>query len=137
MNKVFLMGNLTRDPELKHTNANMAIANFSVAVNEKWTDKSGAKQERVAFVDCEAWGKTAETVAKFFTKGKPIVVEGRLKQDSWEDKETGKKRSKLLVTVDTFHFCGDKNDKGGGSASAPAQARNGGSGEGEDHNPPF
>lgn len=135
MNIVILMGNLTRDPELKHTNANNAIANFSVAVNEKWTDKSGEKKERVAFIDCEAWGKTAENVARFFTKGKPIIVEGRLKQDSWDDKETGKKRTKLLVTVDTFHFCG--GDKGGGSASAPAQARTGGSSEIEETEIPF
>jgi single-strand DNA-binding protein len=135
VNKVFLMGNLTRDPELKSTSSNQSIANFSVAVNEKWTDKSGEKKERVAFIDCEAWGKTAENVARFFTKGKPIIVEGRLKQDSWEDKATGAKRSKLLVTVDTFHFCG--GDKGGGSASAPAQARNGGSDEIDAESIPF
>lgn len=106
MNIVIIMGNLTRDPELKHTGSNQAVANFSVAVNEKWTDKSGEKKERVAFIDCEAWGKTAENIAKFFQKGKPIIVEGRLKQETWDDKATGAKRSKLVVTVDTFHFVG-------------------------------
>ena len=119
MNKVILMGNMTRDPELKYTGANNAIATFSVAVNRKWTSAAGEKKEEVAFIDCEAWGKTGENIAKFFTKGKQIVVEGRLKQDSWDDKETGKKRTKLLVSVDTFHFtAGDK----GGSSPAPARS---------------
>ncbi len=123
MNIAILMGNLTRDPEMKHTGSNNAVANFAVAVNEKWTDKSGEKKERVAFIDCEAWGKTAENIARFFTKGKPIIVEGRLKQDTWDDKATGAKRSKLLVTVDTFHFVGSGKGEGG---AAPARAATGG-----------
>ena len=118
MNIVIIMGNLTRDPELKHTNSNTAVANFSVAVNEKWTDRNGEKKERVAYVDCEAWGKTGENIAKFFNKGKSIAVTGRLKQETWEDKNGGGKRSKLLVTVDNFHFVGGKGEGG----AAPARA---------------
>lgn len=137
MNKVILLGNLTRDVEIKYTPSNNAVANLSVAVNRKWTSAAGEKKEEVAFIDMEAWGKTAENIAKFFAKGRPILVEGRLKQETWDDKETGKKRSKLLVSIDTFHFCGgDKQDKGG-SAHAPAQARSGGSGEINDESVPF
>lgn len=104
-NKVILMGNLTADPELKYTGKGMAIVGISVAVNRKWKDKeTGEMQEEVSFIGCDAFGKTAETISQYFTKGKPILLEGRLKQDSWEDKESGQKRHKTKVVIDSFTF---------------------------------
>ena len=109
MNKVILLGKLTRDPEVRHTPNNSAVGQFSVAINRKWRDKSGQMQEEVTFVDCEAWGKTAENIAKFFSKGKTIIIEGRLKLDQWET-EGGEKRSKHKVSIDRWHFVGSKDD---------------------------
>lgn len=105
-NRTILAGNTTRDPELRVTPKGTAICQFSLAVNRQWKNEAGEKQEEVSFIDCEAWGKTGETIAKYFTKGKPIMVEGRLKQDTWEDKNTKEKRSKLKVVVDQFMFVG-------------------------------
>ena len=116
-NKVIIAGHMTRDPEVKYLSSGSAICNFSVAVSEKWKDKtSGEMKESTAFIDCDAWGKTAEIIGQHFSKGKPILVEGRLKQENWDDKETGKKRSKLKVTVDSFQFLG-----GGKGEGAPSQ----------------
>lgn len=118
MNHVTLMGNLTRDPEVKQTGSGTALCSFSVAVNRQWKDASGEKKEEVSFIDCDAWGKTAENIARFFGKGRQILVEGRLKQETWEDKGGGGKRSKLKVVVDTFHFTSSGKGEGGG---APGQ----------------
>lgn len=126
-NKVFLMGNLTRDIELRHTSGNQAVANLSLAVNRRWRSADGQEREEVTFVDCEAWGKTAETLAKYLQKGRPVFVEGRLKLDTWEDKE-GKKQSKLRVVVDGFQFV---DSRPGGSTSG------GGSGHEEDTGPRY
>jgi len=115
-NKVILLGNLTRDPETRSTGGGQSVTNFSVAVNETWVDKSGEKQERTSFIECEAWGQRGETIAKYFTKGRQILVEGRLRQDSWEDKDTGKNRSTLRVTIDSFSFVND--GKGSGSSTS-------------------
>lgn len=116
-NKVIIAGHLTRDPEVKYLSSGSAICNFSVAVSEEWKDKtSGEMKKSTAFIDCDAWGKTAEIIGEHFCKGKPILVEGRLKQENWDDKETGKKRSKLKVTVDSFQFLG-----GGKGEGAPSQ----------------
>lgn len=110
LNRVFLMGNLTRDPELRVTASNNTVAKFGLAVNRVWFDKAAnEKREEVTFVDCEAWGKTAENIGKFFGKGKPILVEGRLKLDQWEDKQGGK-RSRLMVVVESFEFVGGPKD---------------------------
>ena len=87
-NKVILAGNLTRDPELRYTPQGTAIAKIGVAINEKWTDKEGQKKERTVFVDVDAFGKTAEVIGQYFKKGRPILIEGRLKLDQWEDKAT-------------------------------------------------
>lgn len=117
-NKVFLMGNLTRDIELRHTSGNQAVANLSLAVNRRWRSADGQEREEVTFVDCEAWGKTAETLAKYLQKGRPVFIEGRLKLDTWEDKE-GKKQSKLRVVVDGFQFVDSRpggTTTGGGSS---------------------
>ncbi len=112
-NKVILMGNLTRDPQLRYTPSQMAVADFGIAVNDKFTTKSGEKREDVCFVDITAWGKQAEVINQYFQKGKPILLEGRLKYDTWEDKQGGGKRHKLTVTLDSFSFVG--TGPGGGA----------------------
>jgi single-strand DNA-binding protein len=107
INKVILQGNMTRDAELKYTPKGTAVGTFSVALNHKWRDDSGQTREEVSFVDVVSWGVTAETVAKYFQKGSPILIEGRLKQETWKDKTTGSNRSRLLCVLEKFHFCGD------------------------------
>lgn len=106
MNYVSLKGNLTRDPETKYLPSGAALADFSVAVNEVWYNDAKQKQERTHFFDCVAFGKLAENIGKFFTKGMPILVSGSLAQESWEDRTTGQKRSKIKVKVQDFDFCG-------------------------------
>jgi len=105
-NKVMLMGNLTRDPEVRYTPKGTAIATIGLAVNRQWTTESGEKKEEVTFVDVDVWGKQAETIGQYMTKGKPIFIEGRLKLDQWDDKESGQKRSKLKVVCEGFQFIG-------------------------------
>lgn len=107
LNKVFLMGNLTRDPELSYTPAGAAICKFGMAINRIWKAKDGEKQEEVTFVDLEAWARTAEVIAEHCRKGSAILVEGRLHFSQWEGKD-GQKRSKLTVTVEGFQFVGAK-----------------------------
>ena len=114
LNKVMLMGNLTRDPEIKYTPKGMAIAHFGIAVNRVWSNEAGEKQEEVTFIDIEMFGRKAEVVGEYFKKGKPIYVEGRLKLDSWDDKATGQKKSKLKVVGETFEFLGSREGGGGG-----------------------
>jgi single-strand DNA-binding protein len=120
-NQVLLMGNLTRDVELGHTNTNQAIAKFGLAINRYYTTAAGEKREEVTFVDCECWGKTGENIAKFFSKGRPIFVQGYLKLDQWNDKTDGSKRSKLKVVVDNFQFV-DSKQGGGGAAGGASSA---------------
>ncbi|MGJ8637679.1 MAG: single-stranded DNA-binding protein [Phycisphaerales bacterium] len=115
-NKVMLMGNLTRDIEIRHTPSNTAVGNFGLAVNRKYKTQSGEQREEVAFIDCEAWGRTAEVMAQYLSRGRPVFIEGRLKFDSWEDKNGGGKRSKLSVVVDNFQFI-DSNSGGGNQGS--------------------
>jgi single-strand DNA-binding protein len=118
LNKVLLMGHLTRDPELRVTPKGTAICQFGLAINRQWKTEAGEKQEEVLFVDLEAWGKTGETIAKYLHKGRGIYVEGRLKLDQWEDKNTKEKRSKMKVVVDSFQFLGEA--KQGNSEGKPA-----------------
>jgi len=113
-NKVQLAGRLTRDPELRNTPAGTEVASFTIATNRVWKDKDGTKREEVAFIDCEAWGITASTISKHCAKGHELLVAGRLKQDTWEDKTTKQQRSRLKVVVEEFQF-GAKRD------AAPAQ----------------
>lgn len=115
-NKVYLIGNLTRDPELRVTPKGTAICQFGMAVNRQFKDESGAMRDDTTFVDIEAWGKQGETVAKYCTKGKPLFVEGRLKFDQWEDKTSGQKRSKLKVVLEGFQFLGSGQREGGAGA---------------------
>lgn len=112
-NRVFLMGNLTRDIELRHTQSNLAIAKLGLAVNRRWRTPEGEDREEVTFVDCDAFGKTAEVMAKYLAKGRPVFIEGRLKLDQWEDKE-GNKRSALRVVVESFQFVDSKGGASGG-----------------------
>ncbi|MDR1300089.1 MAG: single-stranded DNA-binding protein [Candidatus Nomurabacteria bacterium] len=121
-NKVILMGNLTRDPETRATNSGQSVTNFSLAVNRVWNDKDGNRQEDTAFIECEAWGGRGDTIAKYVQKGRPLLVEGRLRQDTWDDKDTGKKRSTLRVVVESFSFVGGAGGAGGAAASSDGGA---------------
>jgi single-strand DNA-binding protein len=105
-NRVILLGNLTNDPETRMGESGLATS-FSIAVNDTWVDKNGQRQERVNFIECEASGANSEEIAKGFAKGQQILASGRLRQDSWEDKNTGKKRSAIRVVVDDFSFIND------------------------------
>lgn len=117
LNRVFLMGNLTRDPQQRFLPSGQSVVELGLATNRKYTAQNGEKREEVTFVDIEVWGKTAEVIAKYFKKGNPIFVEGRLKFDSWQTKE-GEKRSKLKVVLDRFEFLGGGQGRAqdGGSA---------------------
>lgn len=105
--KVVILGNLTRDPELRVIPSGLKLANFTVAINRSYTSQSGEKQTETSFVDCVAWGKTGETIAKYFQKGRQILVSGRLNQRTWQDKDTGKNRSALDIVVEEFSFVAD------------------------------
>jgi single-strand DNA-binding protein len=123
-NKVILMGNLTRDPELRYTPKGTAIAKIGLAVNRVWTNEAGEKKEDVTFIDVDVFGRTAENVGQYMRKGRPILVEGRLKLDQWDDKATGAKRSKLGVVAETVQFLGSAPGAGeGGTPAAPRAAR--------------
>jgi single-strand DNA-binding protein len=115
LNKVMLIGNLTRDPELKYTPGNQAVCEIGLAVNRKYRTKDGEDREDTTFVDCEAWGKQAEVIKQYMAKGRPIYIEGRLKLDTWEDKNGGGKRSKMRVVVEEFQFLGGGGAGGGGA----------------------
>ena len=125
-NKVLLLGNLTRDPALKYTPNQQAVCEIGVAVNRKFKTANGEDREEVTFVDCTAWGKQAEVINQYMTKGKPIFIEGRLKLDQWEDKQGGGKRSKLTVVIENFQFVGGRDgggDGGGGGGGGAYQGR--------------
>jgi len=122
-NKVYIMGNLTRDPELRYTPKGAATAKLSMAVNRKWRTDAGEDREEVTFVDIDAWGKQAETLSQYCKKGRPLFVEGRLKLDQWEDKTTGQKRSALKVVLEGFQFIGGRPaDTESQSTDRPAPA---------------
>src|SRR5438552_643718 len=122
-NKVLLMGNLTRDPQLKYLPSQTAVAEFGIACNRKFRTAQGEDREEVTFVEVHAFGKQAEVLNQYMTKGKPLFIEGRLKLDQWEDKQGGGKRSKLYVVVENFQFIGGPRDGGGGGGGgAPGQS---------------
>src|SRR5438093_5499788 len=120
-NKVILVGNLTRDPELRYTANGKAIAKIGLAVNRVWTNEAGEKKEEVTFVDVDAFGRTAENVGQYMRKGSPMLIEGRLRLDQWDDKQTGQKRSRLGVVAEIVQFLG--GPRGGGETPAPAPSR--------------
>lgn len=124
-NKVLLIGNLTRDPQLSYLPSQTAVAEFGLAVNRTWTGKDGEKKEDTCFVDCRVFGKQAETINKYLSKGRPVFVEGRLDFDTWTAQD-GSKRSKHRVTVENFQFLGS----GGGSGGSGGGQYSGGQGGG-------
>ena len=103
-NKVILMGNLTRDPELRQTQSGASVLGAGLAVNESYTAQDGSRRDNTTFVELSAFGKTAENIARFFRKGDPILIDGRLRQESWTDKQSGQARSKIVVVVERFEF---------------------------------
>jgi single-strand DNA-binding protein len=131
------MGNLTRDPELRVTPKGTPICQFSLAINRQFKMESGESREEVIYVDVEAWGKQGETIAKYMTKGRPLYVEGRLRLDQWEDKNTKEKRSRMKVVLEQFQFLGDSRGGGGGGAGGPSSdIDQTGGGSPERHSPP-
>ena len=122
-NKVILAGNLTRDPELRYTPKGTAVCRFGLAVNRNWTSETGEKKEEVTFVDIDAFGRQAEVVAQYMKKGRPFLVEGRLKLDQWEDKNTHQKQTKLRVVLEGFSFIDARGADNAGGAPAPLPPR--------------
>jgi single-strand DNA-binding protein len=137
-NKVLLMGNLTRDPQLKYLpSSNTAVAEFGLACNRKYRTAQGEDREEVTFVDLTAFGKQAEVLNQYMTKGKPLFVEGRLKLDQWEDKNGGGKRSKLTVVIENFQFVGGRDSGSGeGSGGGGGGAQRSYDDNGADHRTP-
>ena len=130
-NRVILMGNLTRDPEVRYLPSNMAVVDIGLAVNERYQDKqSGEWLDRANFFDCTAFGKSAESIGRFFSKGRPILIEGKLRLDQWDDKQTGQKRSKVKIIIDQWNFCDSRSggDGGGGSGGNRSYGGNQGGG---------
>jgi single-strand DNA-binding protein len=118
-NKVILAGNLTRDPQLSYLPSNTPVCEFGLAINRKWRSQTGEMRDETCFVDMRAYGRSAETLSQYMSKGKPLLVEGRLKFDQWEGKD-GQKRSKLYVVVENFQFLGAPGGGQGGAVRTPA-----------------
>ncbi|HXM33094.1 MAG TPA: single-stranded DNA-binding protein [Chthoniobacterales bacterium] len=112
-NKVILLGNLTRDPEVRYTPKGTAVADLGLAINRTYTAENGEKREEVTFVDVTFWGRTAEVAGEYLKKGRPVFVEGRLQLDSWDDKQSGQKRSKLKVIGENMQMLGSRPGGGG------------------------
>lgn len=121
LNKVLLIGNLTRDPDLKYTPRGTAVANISIAINRVWYNENQQKQEETTFVDVTLWGRQAELAQQYLTKGRGCFVEGRLSLETWDDKTTGQKRSKLKVVAEAVQFLPDGKSHGGKHDPAPAR----------------
>lgn len=115
-NRIVLLGNLTRDPQLSYTQSNTAVCKFGLAVNHRWKDREGGNRDEVCYVDCTVFGRAAETFNQYMAKGRPVLVEGRLQFNQWTTPE-GDKRSKHEVVVDNFTFVGSRQDGGGGTGA--------------------
>lgn len=149
VNKVILIGNITRDPEIRHTPKGTAVTDLGIAVNRIYSSEQGEKREETTFVDVTLWGRQAELAGEYLSKGRPVYIEGRLQMDSWEDKASGQKRSKLKVVGETMQFLGGRGDGGGNSSGAPrsgndnsssgqeSQENRGGSASDDDDDIPF
>ena len=122
-NKVLLMGNLTRDPQLRYLPTQTPVVEFGLGMNRRWKTPQGEDRDEATFVECAAFGKTAEMINQYFQKGKAIFIEGRLKYDTWEDKQGGGKRNKLSVVVDSFQFIGARDPNASPQSAAPDQAQ--------------
>jgi single-strand DNA-binding protein len=139
-NKVILMGNLTRDPQVRYITSGNAVTELGIAVSRQWYDKqSNTKKEETTFVDVTLWGRLAEIAGEYLAKGRPVLIEGRLQLDTWDDKETGQKRSKMRVVGETMQLLGSRGDGpvGGGAGAGRGQAgggrgRSGGDSFGDD-----
>ncbi len=137
VNKVFLMGNLTRDVELRSLPSGMSVGSFGIAVNERYKDRNEQWQERANFVDCEIFGRRAEVMQQYLGKGRAVFIEGKLRLDQWQDQQ-GNNRSKLKVVVDDFQFVDSRGDGGGGgSRAASASGSGGGAGSAPDPSPGY
>lgn len=136
-NKVILAGNLTRDPQLSYLPSNTPVCEFGMAINRKWRGQDGEMRDETCFVDLRCYGRPAETLNQYMSKGRPLLVEGRLKYDQWEGKDGGK-RSKLYVVVDQFQFLGSPGagGRGGPRTENTDQAPTAGVGSGRDEMPP-
>jgi single-strand DNA-binding protein len=117
LNKVFLIGNLTRDPQLRYTPSGTAVADVGIAVNRTWTGPDGQKHEEVTFVDVTLWARQAELASEYLSKGRPVFIEGRLQLDQWQDKE-GQKRQRLRVVGERMQFLGGHSGRGGDTSSS-------------------
>src|SRR5438094_5078201 len=127
-NKVILLGNLTRDPEVRYTPKGTAVTEIGMAINRTYTSENGEKHEETTFVDVTLWGRTAEIAGEYLKKGRPVFIEGRLQLDTWEDKQSGQKRSKLKVVGENIQLLGSPRDAGaGGSHPAEHEGESGGS----------
>ncbi|MBT5020063.1 MAG: single-stranded DNA-binding protein [Planctomicrobium sp.] len=134
-NKVILVGNLTRDPEVKYTASGTAVANLGLAVSRTWFDKQqNQKREETTFVDVTLWARQAEVAGEYLSKGRPVLIEGRLQLDTWDDKETGKKRSKLSVVGENMTMLGSRGDSGGGGGGSRGPSNQGQSRPQENNN---
>ncbi|MBW3540949.1 MAG: single-stranded DNA-binding protein [Planctomycetes bacterium] len=125
-NRVILLGNLTRDPQVRYTPSGTAVADIGLAVNRTWFDKqTNQRREDVTFVDVTLWGRTAEVAGEYLSKGRQVLIEGRLHLDSWQDKETGQNRSKLKVVAEQMTMVGGRGESGGGGGGAGGGSRGG------------
>jgi single-strand DNA-binding protein len=122
-NKVILLGNLTRDPEVRYTPKGSAVCDLGIAVNRQYTLESGEKREEVTYVDVVLWSRLAEIAGEYLKKGRPVFIEGRLQMDTWDDKQTGQKRSKLRVIGETMQLLGSRPPAGGGGAEGGDEDR--------------
>ncbi len=123
LNRVLLIGNLTRDPEVRYTPKGTAVADIGVAVNRVYSGEDGEKKEEVTFVDVTLWGRQAEVAQEYLKKGRQVFIEGRLQLDSWDDKQTGQKRSRLRVVAENMQMLGSRGDSEAGSTAPGTQRR--------------
>ena len=128
LNKVLLLGNLTRDPELRYTPKGTAVADIAVAINRVWNNEQNQRQEETTFVDITLWGRQAEIAQQYLSKGRGVFIEGRLQMDTWEDKASGQKRSKLKVVAENLQFMPDGKGNAGGGVHAASSGGNSSSG---------
>ena len=126
LNRVLLIGNLTRDPEIRYTPKGTAVAEIGMAINRVFTGEDGEKREEVTFVDVTLWSRLAELAEQYLKKGRPVFIEGRLQLDSWDDKQTGQKRSRLRVIAENLQFLGARGEGDpSGTGGSPAPRRSG------------
>jgi single-strand DNA-binding protein len=123
LNRVLLIGNLTRDPEVRYTPKGTAVADIGIAVNRVYSGEDGEKKEEVTFVDVTLWGRQAEVAQEYLKKGRQVFVEGRLQLDTWDDKQTGQKRSRLRVVAENMQMLGSRGESEGGPSPAGSQRR--------------